>query len=642
MYPKKTSSTIVRFFAIVLSIAMVYAPVMGTMAWAKSVNGWDSMLRPGVMVGDSEHETDYFIDFLLPLWQEDKRLIYINPHIRVDDDNQDEENIGIGYRGLYQNNKVIYGGNIFFDSLDSGNGNRFNQIGLGFEYLSHRVDGRVNGYIVVGDDMKPVPDLNLYSFGTNSLLVNLGMEEALSGVDAEVGVLVPGISDIFETRAVIGGFFYDSALKGDVSGWKGRLELRPMRMLNLMVEYRESRLHDDTDDILFVGGYLEFPLGKGTFKEWAKPATGARNLEQRMTEKVVRDRHIRTLLDREPAPTTVAGALFVNEDNETQDVEVSSKAEPVGPGSPGVVNGTGSLQDPYWHTDYITGSPYYQEGALVYVFSYDETADTYLNASVPLLDDMTLWGEGYYDPIKDMGVGPHPILDGNAGSNDCVVLGDNNEVMGLEIQNCNHGIYGQDITATNIHDNIIHDNQAANSGIHIENMFNYDSLSGGQFNYQFANNEIYNNDTGISLTTSIIANTTISDTVINTAFTNNTIYDNNDSGVYMENVIMASNSVAASDVATSVTGSSINNDFTDNTVTNNGGSGVYIPINGIFAVSETSGIGVDGSIIASVSGSNVNNNFDNNVSSGNDGYGIYLTLAAWCRTALVNAPPATR
>ena len=79
-----------------------------------------------------------------------------------------------------------------------------------------------------------------------------------------------------------------------------------------------------------------------------------------------------------------------------------------------------------------------------------------------------------------MGGGPNPILDGGGRSGGIVVLANNNEVMGLTIQNGEYGIYGKDITGTNIHHNVIQGNglSIGDAGIFITNNFTGSYISG--------------------------------------------------------------------------------------------------------------------------------------------------------------------
>ena len=294
--------------------------------WAADTpsKNWPGAIRPGVMVGDKDNPTDYFTDFFIPVAGSEKSVIFLNPHVRFDDKSSNEENFGLGYRGLLSGDKLILGVNAFFDTMHSEHNNQFSQIGFGVEALSQWVDFRANYYSPVGTRKHRVGDLDKYKFETWSLVLHEGYEEALSGFDAEVGVLIPGISDVIESRVFFGGYWYDSDIADDVNGWKGRIEIRPSKLISLNAEVR----HDDFRGTnSFFGGYLDIPFsienigkGKSPFEGFSQAAAfgkGARTLPERMSQKVERDRHITTIAtdSKNDTQTIVKDMIYVNQDN---------------------------------------------------------------------------------------------------------------------------------------------------------------------------------------------------------------------------------------------------------------------------------------------------------------------------------------
>ncbi len=510
-----------NFLKVAISLILVLTLFPGTMAWgAASANPWKGQIRPGVMVGDDNNPTDFFLDLFFPVTGNEKNLFFLNPHLRFDDEDSNEENIGFGYRGFQFNDKVILGANAYYDTMRSQYDKTYQQLGVGIEVLSQWVDFRSNYYLPISSKRKHIEDLDVYKFGSYELLVNKGYEEAMKGIDAEVGVLIPGISNVIETRAYIGGYLYDTETVGTLDGWKFRGEIRPSNLINLNVEVRHDKVRG-TD--AYFGGYLDIPFSveaifkggdpfKG-FKEAAAFGKGARSLKERMTEKVVRDRHIATIATPEEEDTHVADMIYVNQDNP----------------NPGV----GSLEDPYKDIMDAPDDLRYQDGAYVYVFSWDNDADTYNDVHITLEPNMVLWGQGYYHPLYKLGGGPRPILDGG-GTGTVVTLADNNEIMGFTIQNGEHGIYGEDIKGTYIHHNIIQNNGGVGSGIHIENSFLGADISGLNLSYIFDSNQIRDNTgDGIYLSTGMAGENSVSNSSINNVFTNNTIYDNSGNGIYL-------------------------------------------------------------------------------------------------------------
>ena len=173
-------SLITRVLSLVMCILFVSFTASPAVVYGAK---WNGVVRPGVMVGDSENETDFFLDIFLPLKEYQAGFVFVNPHIRLGDDGSHEGNLGLGYRGLY-NDRYILGANAFLDTMESGEGNRFNQFGLGAELMSHWFDARANYYNPIGDDKKREPGLDEFRFGPSSLLQALGYEEALGGFDA--------------------------------------------------------------------------------------------------------------------------------------------------------------------------------------------------------------------------------------------------------------------------------------------------------------------------------------------------------------------------------------------------------------------------------------------------------------------------
>jgi hypothetical protein len=584
---------------------------------------WEGQIRPGVMVGDNDTQTDYFIDVFLPFWGNEKALVFFNPNYRFDDEDENEWNIGIGTRLLFMDDALIFGGNAYFDTMETDYDNRYQQWGVGLEALSKWVDLRANYYHPYGDTKERVVDLDKYSFASTSILVNKGWEEALEGYDAEIGFLVPLISDYVETRVYGGIYSYDPEVTDDIDGTRFRVEVRPVPLLNLTVEWND----DDIRSTTWFGGYLEIPFsfeelfsGSNPFKGIGDALAfgkGARSVRERMTDKVMRDRHIQTeALVAEDPDTFIEDVVYVNADN----------TEP----------GEGTYEDPYQHIRLFDAEDErWEEGTWIYVFSWDDEADQQDDVHFTLLDKMVLWGQGYAPPLFacQLGGGPNPILDG-AESGNVITLADYNEIMGLTIQNGEHGIYGKDIKGTYIHNNIIQDNIfGESSGIYIVNSFTGDDVvSGMNLSYIFADNTITRNINGVYLTNYVGDNPDnevgdfpeIQGVSIENRFSGNTITHNDGYGIYLDNQMYAYNTVAGSDVVASIADSTILNVFTDNDISNNASTGVYIDSNGMWAQADFSVSTLDASVVASVTNSDVVNIFSSNTINNNSDEGVYI------------------
>ncbi|MBI4826884.1 MAG: hypothetical protein HY807_10780 [Nitrospirae bacterium] len=558
------------FLMVMMAVIFLASPDVFSKPLTNADNPWQGKARPGFMVGDGEVENDYFIDLLMPMWGNNNALFFFNPHFRYDDNDGNEENLGLGYRRFIMDGKAIVGGNLFWDSMRSENNFRYEQIGLGLEAMSDIVDLRANIYYPYGTTKERLNSIDKYEFGNTGLLVHEGYEEAMSGADAEVGVLVPVISDTVETRVFGGGYWYDSSMVDSVKGWKVRAEIRPMQILNINIEVKD----DDIRSATFIGGYLDLPFsfgdmlaGENPFKGASKLTgfgTGTRSLKERMTDKVVRDRHIvavaqpdedtKRVLDENGEPIEM---IYVNSDNDAA--------------------GNGTYANPYQDIADAPGDVRYLDGAWVYVFCDDNEAGcTQNDVSIELMDNMVLWGQGYRHAVYGIGGGVHPILDGIGSGGPVVTLADNNEVMGLTLQNGTKGILGYDIQNTNIHHNNIINNNGDDSGIHIENEFN--DVSGMHLTYRFDNNVITDNyGDGLYLYNGLYNDFagTLDDVSITTILTNNTFGEtddgNSDNGAYIYNEIYTNGTGDAP-----ITNANITVTASDNTATDNSDDGVYV------------------------------------------------------------------
>jgi len=599
-------------------------------------NPWEAQFRPGVMAGDGDNETDFFFEFFIPVWGDNEDIVFLNPHLRLDDKNSREVNVGLGYRRLLFNDRLILGANVYYDTMRSRHEFGYQQVGFGLEALSKWLDVRFNYYQPINDKRNRIEELDKYSFGSTALLVRQGWEEALKGFDAEVGVLVPFVSSYVETRAYVGGYWYDSEVRQDIEGRKYRIEVRPCRLVNLQVEVKNDYLRgSDT----YLGGYFDIPFSVAdlfccgnpfkSFKKALNFGKGARSVRERMVEKVVRDRHVVVRAYRERRKRHVVDIIYVNQDNEKY--------------------GKGTYENPYHDINYVYEDPRYKPGTWIYVFSWDKKADTYYT-HFHLLPRMVLWGQGYRVPkFRLGGDGPKPILDGEYEGYDgeytvlvsgdgydgpgVVNLADNNEVMGFIIQNGYHGVFGHNIKRTYIHHNIIRWNGGEyypNTGIYIANKFDSDEVSGKKLRYVIADNEIYGNyGAGIWLSTSVFGDEsgTVSDLRINNTILNNRVHDNyggwwywsesepeifdgsEGSGIVVGNYIGAAN----------IEGACIHNVVSGNLVEGNEGTGIYLS-NWLEAFNSNPG----SDIVASVSESEIINTVADNVVSGNWGSGVHV------------------
>ncbi|MEX0731960.1 MAG: inverse autotransporter beta domain-containing protein [Aquisalimonadaceae bacterium] len=244
---------------------------------------------------------------VLPLWQDERSLLFLDVRGITDDQDNYEGNIGLAYREMRDSGWNL-GGYGFVDVRRSAFDNVFYQATLGAEALSLDWDLRANVYIPLGSSDQRVQrgeDVTFSGFrNQNPELIggNLAIrttvdaignvvdvrEQVLAGIDAEVGYRLPvfparGDQDL---RVFVGGYHFDASGVDAVSGPRARLEYR---LYDLAILPTGSRLtagvEVQRDDPRGTQGFgvltLRVPLGRD------QRVMGAR--ERRMVDPIIRD-----------------------------------------------------------------------------------------------------------------------------------------------------------------------------------------------------------------------------------------------------------------------------------------------------------------------------------------------------------------
>ncbi len=468
---------------------------------------WSNPLPPGrlnlgIHFGDQQSES--FGDILVPVIQFESGLLFVNPRGSWNDSDGQEFNLGLGYRHLFPDREIIIGGNMFYDLRNTSLDNTFNQFGCGLELLSTWVDARVNVYLPesgkkTADEYttatSKTQERGNYWYaptGQGHLITQYGYdvtstydvktlqhyqisEQAMDGFDGEIGFLlpIPVVKDVADVKVFAGYYDYNSHYGDDITGMKGRLEIKPMPSLYLDAAWFEDKALLGSK--YSVGARLSVPFdlanlsrGKNPFAgamDGFKPGTAKPPFASRMTEMVVRDLHIRTdmsdpeevvsdrrilekkltSLDRKDFNLVLAsGVTFVDDDNRS-----------------GVEDG--SWENPYRQINTGVQSAI---GTMVYV--RDAAQQYYEN--VVLREGLTLWGSGA--PIYGQGNrflgGIYPVVNG-MGIGPAITLANHVTVAGFEItqpmatpQSLKGdginltGIYGENVTDVRIQQNIFH------------------------------------------------------------------------------------------------------------------------------------------------------------------------------------------
>ena len=491
-------------------------------------------LTVGFQTGDSENEG--IGDLMVPVWNPGgKGLLFLNPRTAINDDDEEEYNIGVGYRQLLPKQKVILGANAYYDYRDTGY-TTYDQWGVGFEILSSWIDARANYYDP--EDSKYIVDSQTETETRQSVQISEELqspyaedhavlqdyvrtrtvitetysrtyeqyEQALGGYDWEIGLRLPlpVKQEAFEAR-VFGGYYdFDRDFGDDAKGWKARAELRVLASLFLDAGAYENE--DLTGSDWFAGARFSVPLdlakisqGRNPFATAKSRLQGApRDFDLRLTEMVMRDPQVRleqskfienkALADADTARATTSQRqpIVLLPDVNFVDGDVAA-------------SGDGSAERPY--TTIQQGADNVFGSRNVYVYN----ASRAYEENVVLAQGTTLWGSGsliYGLDGQTFGSGIAPVIDGMSRG-PAVTMADRTTVRGFTIQNTEKGgpdqmiiipglptfdisrvgIYGNNATDLTILENTFTGNE---TGVLLART--------GDFNLRFQNNSVVRNE----------------------------------------------------------------------------------------------------------------------------------------------------
>ncbi|MDR3406765.1 MAG: inverse autotransporter beta domain-containing protein [Chthoniobacter sp.] len=310
----------------------------------------DPASHPGAVtfgLGVYEHEIDESLDTLVPLATPEHGLFFFNPKLTMSDRLNPSVSIGLGYRHLFEDQKIIIGGHIFYDSDYTTYDHHVNQFGIGGEVLTRWVDFRANYYLpeqnqrrintnqtislsqkVTSSSQNLGPQVTSDTVGfaghnlvetidgfnatmntfnvTNSQTTHFWeqYEAGMRGVDTEVGFLIPGLDKYAETRIFGGYYFYENPFGRNFSGFKGRLEVRALPALTFDAAYYENK--EIVGSNWYYGVRVTTPFdigniahGKNPFAGFAeafkpKQTSEAERFADRLSENIIRNPHVAT------------------------------------------------------------------------------------------------------------------------------------------------------------------------------------------------------------------------------------------------------------------------------------------------------------------------------------------------------------
>jgi len=490
-------------------------------------SSYNIYFRPAIRWGTNDRVL-YIVDFLIPLYQGDRSILFANPKFTPNDRDGWEFNVGLGYRHLLWDDNLLLGLNAFYDKRRSDWGNYHEQWGIGAEIMAdiplEKMDigltGRFNFYYPTSHTKMEygeggagggyiLQDLGIYSVLGGELLV----EEPMRGFDYEVGLRIPCLSDYVETWAYAGGYNFFGKYTEHVDGFMTRLEVIPTDFLRLNFEYKYDNVNQDE----FYGEVaVEVPFsignlvtGKNPFEGIGRRLSGSRELSARMVEPVRRDVDIVVV---EKSIETGGGGGGGTGGLIEEVVFVSETGSDT--------TGDGSFGNPYNSINRAMTDGRILAGTCttIHVMNDDPGAGTAGGGHVNI-PNLLIWGSGVdhpnYPSISNLMSGYPTVLRLLGQPRVIDISVPNTTVMGLDIRNTDHpAIMLSNGTGTVIRDNKI---DLINSGFGID--FSVAGTIGTALNPALiTNNEINmngnSNSYGIDLTASGDIFATIADNKI--------------------------------------------------------------------------------------------------------------------------------
>ena len=226
--------------------------------------------RPGternIMVGE----------FWVPLAQDENGVLYGDYRFMGDSDDAREFNAGIGYREVIRNDYVgegVVGVHGWYDRRLTPRGSKFNQVTGGVEWFGEHFDIKANTYIPLNKKKthsQANPNGTDGRLAGSQIVVNTDqvvVEEALTGIDFELGYNLPFLQEYTDSTRVYGGAYH---FEGDdaenVSGWRTRISADITEDIQIGGRFQRDDVRGSQS---FLDLTIRFPFGqKQSFKEY--------------------------------------------------------------------------------------------------------------------------------------------------------------------------------------------------------------------------------------------------------------------------------------------------------------------------------------------------------------------------------------
>jgi hypothetical protein len=453
-------------------------------------DGWGTIGRAGHLgfktFGRNQSITPVEV---MPYMLTDEHFVFADVRGFTSNSAQFGGNAGLGYRYLREDINAWGGASIWYDA-DQTSGQLFQQVGLSFEALIHRLEMRSNVYLPTTSAQTFSNTIGNEHIVGNQLLYGRSIDQgtALRGVDAEIGYSLP-IPDGHQVRGFVGGYHFDGGSGSAVNGFKARAEGVFNNGVTAHVLYTNDQLYGSN---VMVGCSLQFPFGKN------HPTSGWKQNTPSPFRFVERNYNVIVRHQANNAGEQVAINPLTNQPYKIE--QVSENGSPIQNFNPAGINiavpggmqvavsGDGTTAHPY---NYIS-SALAAGGDVIYVRSGSIINETVtLAAGQHLIGDN---GSSHALAIAGGGVVHLPSLmqaaqlgSGNQTPRFAVVngtavnLASNTEVTGFVFQ----GIQGNAIEGTNVSGVSLHDltfNDIGQDAIHLANSSGSVTMSDIQVN----------------------------------------------------------------------------------------------------------------------------------------------------------------
>jgi len=445
-------------------LVMADLALRNTTSYTGEPSDWRIYFHPGVRFGTDDRVIGFY-DVLVPLYLSDDSILFINPRFSHDSLDGHEWNLGGGYRHILWKDQLMLGVNAYYDIKKHGmSGKYFDQWGMGFEAMGEfdnvlaeggglGLTGRFNFYIPLSGS-KSAGGAGVGAGGGGYIFHSLGIYigtggggsvyEPLCGLDYELGMRIPYLSNYVETWAYAGGYHYQGRESGSLDGFCGRIEVIPADFLVLDFEYRNDNRYGDE----FYGEVkVEVPFSIGNLVTGENPFDGlgsrfggSRDLHERMVEPVRRDIDIRIETVESTGDGGGAGGLI----EEVVFVSEGGEADPLA---------DGTFEHPYASiADAMTDARIGVTAFTIHVIN-DNGGDGVAGGGNVTLSNIFLWGSGVphpiYPGISNMTSG-YPTIDSSVS-----IAMPSVEVCGLNFNTAGSGVNLMNGTGVVIRDNII-------------------------------------------------------------------------------------------------------------------------------------------------------------------------------------------